>query len=112
MLLGNTNIPRLKPPFDRIYLLGFNGGDGDPLYWHWIVGMGTLQAIRHWVLSDADNEVKGKPTEVKMVMSGDREVEIWRFPPHPAGDATLPAVVFPIPVGFGYKTVEAAVDVR
>src|SRR5690348_16899749 len=58
VLLGNTSIPPVKPPADRIYLVGFNAGDGGPTYWHWIAGMGTLQAIRYCVLSDAHNEVK------------------------------------------------------
>ena len=75
----------MKPPADRIYLLAFNGGDSGPTYWHWIAGMGTPQAIRYWVLSDARNEIKGKPTRVKTVLVGRREVEIWRFPDYPAG---------------------------
>ena len=85
MLLGNTSIPRLKPPLDRIYLCGFNGGDSGPVYWHWIAGMGSPQAIQHWVLSDADNEVKGKPTRLKPRFIAGRKVDIWRFPDHPAG---------------------------
>ena len=85
--LGNTNIPRLKPPTDRIYLMGFNAGDNGPLYWHWIAGMGSPEAIRYWVLSDARNEVKGKPKRVRTVLVGERKVEIWKFPEHPAGGA-------------------------
>ncbi len=85
MLLGNTSIPRLKPPTDRIYLLGFNGGDSGPTYWHWIAGIGSPQAIRYWVLSDAHNEVKGKPMRVRTELIGGRKVEIWRFPDYPAG---------------------------
>jgi hypothetical protein len=84
-LLGNTGVPRLKPPLDRIYLLGFNGGDSGPVYWHWIAGMGSPRAIQHWVLSDADNEVKGKPTRLMPKMIAGRRVEIFRFPDHPAG---------------------------
>jgi hypothetical protein len=41
VLLGNTNIPRLKPPTDHIYLLSFNGGDSGPAYWHWMAGIGS-----------------------------------------------------------------------
>jgi len=85
VLLGNTNIPPVKPPADRIYLVAFNGGDGGPTYWHWIAGMGTPQAIRHWVLSDAHNEVKGRPKRVKTVEVERRQVVIWRFPDYPAG---------------------------
>ena len=85
MLLGNTSIPPVKPPADRIYLVGFNAGDGGPTYWHWIAGMGTLQAIRYWVLSDAHNEVKGKPRCVKTILIGHHRVGIWRFPDYPAG---------------------------
>jgi hypothetical protein len=75
----------VKPPADRIYLVAFNGGDGGPTYWHWIAGLGTPQAIRYWVLSDAHNEVKGKPARVKTLVIGRRQVEIWRFPDYPAG---------------------------
>jgi hypothetical protein len=85
VLLGNTNFPTVKPPADAIYLLGFNAGDSDPTYWHWMAGMGTPQAIRYWVLSDARNEVKGKPARVKVLRMEGRRVEIWRFPDHPAG---------------------------
>jgi hypothetical protein len=85
VLLGNTNKPPVKPPADRIYLVSFNGGDSGPTYWHWIAGMGTPQAIRYWVLSDAHNEVKGKPKRVKTVVVERRQVEIWRFPDYPAG---------------------------
>jgi len=85
--LGNVGIPRLKPPTDRIYLLGFNAGDNGPLYWHWIAGMGSPEAIRYWVLSDARNEVKGKPKRLRTVLVGERKVEIWRFPEYPAGGA-------------------------
>jgi hypothetical protein len=85
VLLGNTNKPPVKPPADRIYLVSFNGGDSGPTYWHWIAGMGTSQAIRYWVLSDAHNEVKGKPKRVKTVVVERRQVEIWRFPDYPAG---------------------------
>jgi hypothetical protein len=85
VLLGNTNIPPVKPPADAIYLLGFNGGDSGPAYRHWIAGMGTPQAIRYWVLSDARNEVKGKPRRVKVLRLQGRRVEIWRFPDYPAG---------------------------
>jgi hypothetical protein len=85
VLLGNTNRPAVKPPADKLYLLGFNGGDSGPTYWHWIAGMGTPEAVRYWVLSDARNEVKGKPTRMKTVTVGGRKVEIWRFPDFPAG---------------------------
>ena len=85
VLLGSTNVPPVKPPADRIYLLGFNGGDSGPIYWHWIAGMGTPEAIRYWVLSDARNEVRGKPRRARTVVIGRRQVEIWRFPEHPAG---------------------------
>lgn len=84
-LLGNTNIPVVQPPASSIYLLGFNNGDGGPAYWHWLAGMGTPQAIRYWVLSDARNEVKGKPRRVEVLRLKGRRVEIWRFPDYPAG---------------------------
>jgi hypothetical protein len=58
---------------DRIYLMGFNAGDNGPLYWHWIAGMGSPEALRYWVLSDARNEVKGKPKRVRTVLVGQRK---------------------------------------
>jgi hypothetical protein len=85
VLLGDTNIPPVKPPADDIYLVEFNGGDAGPTYWHWIAGMGTPQAIHYWVLSDAHNEVKGKANRVKTLVLEGRLVEIWRFPDYPAG---------------------------
>ena len=80
VLLGTMNIPPLKPPADKLYLLSFNAGDDGPFYWHWLIGMGTPEAIRYWVLSDAH-----KPTRVKVLRVEGRRVEIWRFPNYPAG---------------------------
>ena len=80
VLLGNTNIPPLKPPADRIYLLGFNGGDSGPTYWHWVAGIGTREAIQYWVLSDAHNEVKGKPKQITTLVLDERKVEICASP--------------------------------
>ena len=85
MLLGNTNTPPVESPANRLYLLGFNGGDSGPMYWHWMAGMGTPEAIQYWVLSDERNVVRGKPRRVNVVVLEGREVEIWRFPDHPAG---------------------------
>lgn len=85
VLLGNTNIPPVKPPAPRIYLLGFNGGDTGPTYWHWIAGIGTPEAIQYWVLSDARNEVRGTPKRVAVITADGRKVDIWQFPDHPAG---------------------------
>ena len=85
VLLGNTSTPPVRPPADRLYLLGFNGGDSGPTYWHWMAGMGTPAAIQYWILSDARNVVRGKPTRVRTVVVDGRRVEIWRFPDHPAG---------------------------
>jgi hypothetical protein len=85
VLVGSTGIPPVRPPADAIYLLGFNGGDSGPVYWHWLAGMGTPGAIRYWVLSDARNEVKGRPRRVAVRRLAGRRVEIWRFPDYPAG---------------------------
>jgi hypothetical protein len=85
VLLGDTNRPAVPRAAGRIYLLGFNGGDSGPVYRHWLAGMGTPEAIRWWVLSDARNEVKGKPHRIRVVELGGRRVEIWRFPDYPAG---------------------------
>jgi len=85
VLLGNTNTPPVRPPADRLYLLGFNGGDSGPSYWHWMAGMGTPEAIQYWILSDARNVVGGKPRRVGAITLEGHKVEIWRFPDHPAG---------------------------
>jgi hypothetical protein len=85
ILLGNSGPRPLKSPRDRLYLLGFNGGYTGPTYWHWIAGMGTPEAIQWWVLSDARNEVRGKPKRVRVVTVDGHRVDIWRFPDHPAG---------------------------
>ena len=84
-LLGNSGPVPVMPPRDRFYLLGFNGGDSGPTYWHWMAGMGTPEAIQYWVLSDARNVVRGKPKRVRAVVLDGRRVDIWRFPEHPAG---------------------------
>ncbi len=115
----HTNIPPLKPPADRIYLLGFNGGDSGPTYWHWVAGMGTREAIQYWVLSDAHNEVKGKPKRITTPVVDQRKVEIWRFPMHPAGGGlgghvaaiTRSGPYFAIASIHGYDTVNASARV-
>ena len=66
-------------------MLGFNGGDSGPRYWHWMAGMGTPEAIQYWVLSDVRNEVRGKPKRVAVITVERRRVAIWQFPDHPAG---------------------------
>jgi len=77
--------PGVKPPRNRLYLVGFNAGDTGPRYWHWIAGMGTPEAIQYWDISDARNVVRGKPKRIRVVTVDGRRVEIWRFPDHPAG---------------------------
>lgn len=73
-----------EPPA-KIYALGFNGGDTGPTYWHWLAGMGTQAGVNRWVLSDAQNVVRGKPKLIQRESIDGHEVKIWRFPPHPAG---------------------------
>jgi hypothetical protein len=85
VLLGNTGRPSVASPADQLYLVTFNGGDSGPVYWHWLAGMGTPAATRYWVLSDARNEVKGKPSRLGTISVGGRRVELWRFPDYPAG---------------------------
>lgn len=69
----------------KISLVSFNHGDVGPGYWHWIAGLGTRAGINRWVLSDAQNVVRGKPKLIQRRYVDGREVKIWRFPPHPAG---------------------------
>ncbi len=73
-----------EPPA-KMYLLGFNGGDTGPTFWHWIAGMGTPAGINRWVLSDAQNVMRGKPKLIRVVIVDGRKVNVWRFPPYPAG---------------------------
>jgi hypothetical protein len=67
------------------YALTFNNGDVGEGYVHWIVGVGTVTEVRQHVLGDRNNVVKGLPR-----LTGTREregnaIELWEFPPHPAG---------------------------
>jgi hypothetical protein len=47
--------------------------------------MGTPEAIRYWVLSDARNVVRGKPVRLPDITVDGSRVQVWRFPEHPAG---------------------------
>ena len=114
VLLGNQFVvPQRAKAF---YLLGFNAGDTGPTYWHWMAGMGTREAIQWWVLSDARNEVKGKPKRVGTRVVDKRKVEIWRFPDHPAGGQfgghvaaiTRSGPYFTIASVHGYDTADAS----
>lgn len=82
---GVSGVLTLNEPPAKIYLLGFNAGDTGPTYWHWIAGMGTPAGINRWVLSDAQNVVRGKPKLLRVMTLHSREVKIWRFPPYPGG---------------------------
>lgn len=69
----------------KLTLVSFNHGDVGPGYWHWIAGLGTSAGINRWVLSDAQNVVRGKPKFMRVIALDGRIVRLWRFPPHPAG---------------------------
>lgn len=77
--------PRTTSPRRLLYFVSFNHGDNGPGFIHWVAGMGTEEAVRYWVLSDARNIVRGKPKLARVVSRMGRRVEIWRFPEHPAG---------------------------
>ena len=67
------------------YALTFNNGDVGEGFVHWIVGAGKAAEIRLHVLSDRNNVVKGSP---RLSASRERDgstIEIYEFPPHPAG---------------------------
>lgn len=68
------------------YELSFNNG-GPFGTVHWIVAKGSPEAIRFWVLGDALHEVKGRPRRAGVLRLGNRTVELYRFPPYPAGAA-------------------------
>ncbi|MGH3070913.1 MAG: hypothetical protein ACRDNB_01425 [Gaiellaceae bacterium] len=67
------------------YALTFNNGDVGKGYVHWIVGIGIVAEIQQHVLSDRNNVVKGLPRLTGMHEREGREIELWEFPPHPAG---------------------------
>jgi hypothetical protein len=72
-------------PGGKLYLLTFNNGYYEPGIVHWIVGLGTPQAVATHFLSDRFNEVKGKPRELGSRLVDGRRVRVFRFPDHPAG---------------------------
>lgn len=74
----------LPGPVSRFYWLSFNNGE-IPDHVHWLVAKGTPEAVRRHVVSDVDNEVKGRPRRIRVFRLGGRRVEIYRFPAYPAG---------------------------
>ena len=52
---------------------------------HWIAGGGTASDVRRSVLGDEVNEVKGLPKLIDTRAVHGRRVELYRFPPYPAG---------------------------
>lgn len=83
--LGSQGRPRVRGAVRLLYLVSFNAGDNGPKYVHWVAGMGSEEAIRYWVLSDARNVVRGRPKLVRALRRDGRDVEVWRFPAYPAG---------------------------
>lgn len=67
------------------YALTFNNGDVGEGYVHWIVGAGEAAEIRLHVLSDGNNVVKGSPRLTARRERHGSTIEIYEFPPHPAG---------------------------
>lgn len=67
------------------YALTFNNGDVGEGYVHWIVGVGIVAEIQEHVLSDRNNVVKGLPRLTGTQEREGKEIELWKFPPHPAG---------------------------
>jgi hypothetical protein len=77
-----VNIPASWPT--AYYEMSFNNG-GPFGTVHWVVAKGTPAAVRFYVLSDKQNEVKGRPHRTGVMWVDHRKVEIYRFPWHPAG---------------------------
>lgn len=84
---------------------------------HWIVGGGTAADIRRFVLGDEFNEVKGLPKLVGTRVVYGRRIELYRFPPFPAGGPNGSHVGAFVAVGrevvfataHGYRHTDAAV---
>jgi hypothetical protein len=83
--VGSQGRPRVTGAKRLLYLVGFNAGDNGPGFVHWVAGMGSSEAIRYWVLSDARNVVRGRPKLVRTLLRDGRQVDVWRFPAYPAG---------------------------
>jgi len=64
-----------------------NGGDDprSPLSLHWIVGKGSWADIQKMILSDKQNEVKGKPAFLGARVLAGRRARLYRVPNYPAG---------------------------
>ena len=73
-----------KGPLSRFYEMSFNAGNPFGTI-QWIVAEGTPGSVRHWVLSDRQNEVKGRPRRIGRLYMHGLEAVIYRFPDYPAG---------------------------
>jgi hypothetical protein len=69
----------------RFYMLSFNNGGLPGGKRHWLVGGGRPRFVAEWVLTDRANEVRGNPELIQAESVNGRRVEIYRFPPFPAG---------------------------
>jgi hypothetical protein len=83
-----------------IYAITFNTGGTDPrssASLHWVVGRGTKNGFARAVLDDRENEVSGTPRRIGTRAIDGLNVQLFRFPPHPAGgqygDHTLAMIV-------------------
>jgi hypothetical protein len=68
-----------------VWMITFNNGDNGRGHLHWIAGGGTVKAIRHYVLGDSQNVVKGLPRVVSRRRVSGYSVAVYTFPPYPAG---------------------------
>jgi hypothetical protein len=73
----------LFPPARDFYMLNFNSDRRGAL--HWIVGAGRPASVARWVLGDSENEVKGRPRLVSTASVDGTRIDLYRFPPFPAG---------------------------
>lgn len=68
-----------------LWAITFNNGDNGPGFIHWIVGGGTLSAVRYYLLSDKINEVKALPKQISSSVVDGYAVTVYEYPYYPAG---------------------------
>jgi hypothetical protein len=68
-----------------LWAITLNNGDNGAGYVQWIAGAGAAKAVRHNLLGDAQNEVKGLPQLVSRSLVRGHLVTVYHYPSYPAG---------------------------